>query len=86
MADNRENGALFGSYHPGGTHFEFVDGHVGFINDTIDMETCQALSTIAGGGRSSRNLNRLLGCVIKRPLDDTALAVLRNHTLSGNNA
>ena len=49
MADNRENDALFGSYHPGGTHFEFVDGHVGFINDTIDLKTYQALSTIAGG-------------------------------------
>ena len=49
MADNMENVAPFGSYHPGGTHFEFVDGHVSFLNDTIDMKTYQALSTVAGG-------------------------------------
>ena len=49
MADNQENDAPFGSYHSGGTHFEFVDGHVGFINDTIDLKTYQALSTVAGG-------------------------------------
>ena len=49
MASNQENDAPFGSYHPGGTHFEFVNGHVSFINDTINMKTYQALSTIAGG-------------------------------------
>ena len=39
----------FGSYHSGGAHFVFADGHVSFINDTIDMPVYQALSTIAGG-------------------------------------
>ena len=48
MASSQENDAPFGSYHPGGTHFAFVDGHVSFINDTIDMNTYRALSTIAG--------------------------------------
>jgi prepilin-type N-terminal cleavage/methylation domain-containing protein/prepilin-type processing-associated H-X9-DG protein len=50
MDDNEENDAPFGSYHAGGTHFLFVDGHVTFINDTINFLTVyQALATIAGG-------------------------------------
>ncbi len=55
MADNMENDSPFGSYHAGGTHFEFVDGHVSFINDTINFTTYQALSTIAGGEIISGN-------------------------------
>jgi prepilin-type N-terminal cleavage/methylation domain-containing protein/prepilin-type processing-associated H-X9-DG protein len=39
----------FGSYHAGGTYFVFCDGHVSFINETINMNTYRALSTIAGG-------------------------------------
>ena len=39
----------FGSFHPGGAHFVFADGHVEFLSDTINMTTYQALSTIAGG-------------------------------------
>ena len=46
---NQDQDAPFGSYHSGGTHFVFCDGHVSFINDTIDMPVYQALSTIAGG-------------------------------------
>jgi prepilin-type processing-associated H-X9-DG protein/prepilin-type N-terminal cleavage/methylation domain-containing protein len=42
--------APFGSYHPGGAHFVFADGHVKFLNDTIDVaKVYQPLSTIAGG-------------------------------------
>ncbi|MBN1394178.1 MAG: DUF1559 domain-containing protein [Pirellulales bacterium] len=44
-----ENDAPFGSYHSGGAHFAFADGHVSFINDTIDMSAYWALGTIAGG-------------------------------------
>jgi prepilin-type N-terminal cleavage/methylation domain-containing protein/prepilin-type processing-associated H-X9-DG protein len=40
----------FASYHPGGTHFVFADGHVQLLNDTIDViKVYQPLSTIAGG-------------------------------------
>ena len=46
---SEENEAPFGSFHSGGTHFNFADGHVIFINDTIDMNVYQSLSTIAGG-------------------------------------
>ena len=44
-----EADAPFGSYHSGGAHFCFADGHVSFVNDTIDMPTYRALSTINGG-------------------------------------
>ena len=39
----------FGSYHPGGGHFAFGDGHVEFLVDSIDKTTYQAYSTRAGG-------------------------------------
>jgi prepilin-type N-terminal cleavage/methylation domain-containing protein/prepilin-type processing-associated H-X9-DG protein len=39
------NGA-FGSNHPGGAHFVFVDGHVSFIDDAIATIAYQSLSTI----------------------------------------
>jgi prepilin-type N-terminal cleavage/methylation domain-containing protein/prepilin-type processing-associated H-X9-DG protein len=48
MAVNRENDAPFGSFHPGGAPFAFADGHVGFLRETMDLATYQALSTIAG--------------------------------------
>ena len=44
-----ENDPPFASFHSGGTHFVFIDGHVTFINDTINFTTYQALGTIAGG-------------------------------------
>jgi len=34
------------SYHPGGVNAMFVDGHVQFKNDTIDLPLWQALATI----------------------------------------
>ncbi|MBN1395136.1 MAG: DUF1559 domain-containing protein [Pirellulales bacterium] len=44
-----ENEPPFGSFHSGGAHFVFADGHVAFLNDTINLNTYQALSTYAGG-------------------------------------
>lgn len=41
------NGA-FASRHPGGAHFSFIDGHVSFVLDTIDLDVYQNESTIAG--------------------------------------
>lgn len=41
------NGA-FNSRHPGGAQFTFVDGHVEFVQESIDLDTYQNMSTIAG--------------------------------------
>lgn len=41
------NGA-FASRHPKGANFVYCDGHVEFINETIDFDVYQNLSTIAG--------------------------------------
>jgi len=48
MATDEENDAPFGSFHAGGAFFVFADGHVEFLTDPINMDTYQALSTIAG--------------------------------------
>ena len=45
--DGDFNGA-FGSYHAGGAQFLYVDGHVEFVSEDIDLDTYQNLSTIAG--------------------------------------
>jgi prepilin-type N-terminal cleavage/methylation domain-containing protein/prepilin-type processing-associated H-X9-DG protein len=39
----------FGSFHPGGANFLFVDGHGAFLSDDIDFDVYQSLSTIDGG-------------------------------------
>lgn len=39
------NGA-FGSNHPGGASFVYVDGHVSFLTDNVALEAYQAASTI----------------------------------------
>ncbi len=44
-----DNEAPFGSYHAGGAHFAFADGHVTFINETIHKPVYDALGTYAGG-------------------------------------
>jgi prepilin-type N-terminal cleavage/methylation domain-containing protein/prepilin-type processing-associated H-X9-DG protein len=43
----RENGA-FGSEHPSGANFVFVDSHVEFISDDIDLTIYRGLGSIAG--------------------------------------
>ena len=37
------------SYHPGGVNVVFVDGHVDFYSDSVDLTLWQALATIDGG-------------------------------------
>ena len=49
MRDNQENDAPFGSDHPGGAQFCFVDGHVDFIPENIDITIYRSLSTYSGG-------------------------------------
>ncbi len=46
-ADDIVNGA-FASRHPGGAQFVYVDGHVDFMEESIDLDLYQNLSTIAG--------------------------------------
>jgi prepilin-type N-terminal cleavage/methylation domain-containing protein/prepilin-type processing-associated H-X9-DG protein len=43
----RENGA-FGSEHPGGAQFVYIDGHVSFVSDNVSLEAYRAASTVAG--------------------------------------
>jgi len=47
LSQNRRQSIPYGSDHPGGAQFVFVDGHVQFINDSIDIDTYQWLSTIS---------------------------------------
>jgi prepilin-type N-terminal cleavage/methylation domain-containing protein/prepilin-type processing-associated H-X9-DG protein len=47
--------AAFGSNHPGGANFTFVDGHITFINDDIAITVYRALSTIAGNEVVDKN-------------------------------
>ena len=44
-----ENTVPFGSFHSGGAHFLYADGHATFLNDTIHMPVYDALGTYAGG-------------------------------------
>jgi prepilin-type N-terminal cleavage/methylation domain-containing protein/prepilin-type processing-associated H-X9-DG protein len=44
---SRQNGA-FGSQHPGGAVFCFVDGHVSFLSENMDSDVYKAFSTISG--------------------------------------
>nr|WP_261360806.1 DUF1559 domain-containing protein [Aeoliella straminimaris] len=43
------NDTPMGSAHTGGAQFAYCDGHVDFLQDDIDMDVYQALSTRAGG-------------------------------------
>ena len=47
LADN-ENDTPFGSQHVGGANFLFADGHVGFLAQTVPLDTFGALATVAG--------------------------------------
>ncbi len=42
-------GQQFGGIHPGGAMALFVDGHVSFLSDSIDITSFQYAATIAGG-------------------------------------
>ncbi len=45
VVEERQNSA-FGSLHPGGAMFVFADGHVQFVDDSVDLATYQRLSTL----------------------------------------
>jgi prepilin-type N-terminal cleavage/methylation domain-containing protein/prepilin-type processing-associated H-X9-DG protein len=49
--DNGRNAAVTGprSFHSGGVNLLFLDGHVGFLKDTINLPAFRATSTIGGG-------------------------------------
>jgi prepilin-type processing-associated H-X9-DG protein len=47
--DPRSEANQFYSRHVGGVHFLFGDGHVSFLNSSMDYATYLALSTRAGG-------------------------------------
>ncbi|MGD9127200.1 MAG: DUF1559 domain-containing protein [Planctomycetia bacterium] len=49
--------SAFASRHAGGANFGFGDGHVEFINETIDLDTYRAMSTRAGSETIDRNRN-----------------------------
>jgi prepilin-type N-terminal cleavage/methylation domain-containing protein/prepilin-type processing-associated H-X9-DG protein len=49
MTPDFENDVPYGSRHPGGAHFVYCDGHVGFLADTIDINIYRYLSTRDGG-------------------------------------
>jgi len=51
---DRRNGA-FGSSHPGGGNFLYGDGHVEFLNESIELNAYRALSTISQGEITSSN-------------------------------
>lgn len=38
-----------GSFHPGGTHVAYADGHIGFVGRTISMRLWRAISTRSSG-------------------------------------
>jgi prepilin-type N-terminal cleavage/methylation domain-containing protein/prepilin-type processing-associated H-X9-DG protein len=44
-----DRACTFGSAHPGGANFAFVDGSVRFLSDRTPLPTLRALSTRAGG-------------------------------------
>ena len=43
------NDISFGSLHPGGANFVFVDGHVSFVFSTIDLSTYLSMASKANG-------------------------------------
>jgi prepilin-type processing-associated H-X9-DG protein len=48
IAPEQSNDACFSSEHSGGAQFLFLDGHVTFLQEGIDYDLYQYLSTFAG--------------------------------------
>ena len=53
---NIANGA-FQSRHPGGANFDYGDGHITFLPDSIDLTVYRALATRAGGESATDSAN-----------------------------
>ena len=49
LAAETVDDAAFGSDHTGGAQFAWGDGHVSFLNDSINHDTYKSLATIAHG-------------------------------------
>jgi prepilin-type N-terminal cleavage/methylation domain-containing protein/prepilin-type processing-associated H-X9-DG protein len=45
MTPDEENEAPYGSAHTGGTQFVYADGHVAFLDDSIDMNVYRSLGS-----------------------------------------
>ena len=43
---NPDEGGLFSSWHAGGAHFVYCDGHVDFISEQIDSAVYRAMATV----------------------------------------
>jgi prepilin-type N-terminal cleavage/methylation domain-containing protein/prepilin-type processing-associated H-X9-DG protein len=56
------NGA-FASKHPGGAQFVYADGHVQFVEESIDFDVYQNLSTIAGDPSVLDKLDKETTCL-----------------------
>jgi prepilin-type processing-associated H-X9-DG protein len=53
QADNHFSNGGFSSNHPGGANFAFGDGHIAFVDDSIDLITYMTLSTRSGDNVST---------------------------------
>lgn len=60
-SDSVVNGA-FSSNHPGGVHFSFLDGHVEFVIEDIDLDIYQNFSTIANNPVDQDEIDRNGDC------------------------
>jgi prepilin-type N-terminal cleavage/methylation domain-containing protein/prepilin-type processing-associated H-X9-DG protein len=49
-SDGTISNAAFGSEHTGGGNFVYMDGHVSFISENVQLESYWAASTVAGAG------------------------------------
>ncbi len=53
QADGNYSNGGFASNHPGGANFSFGDGHVAFVDDSIDLTTYKTMATRAGDNVSN---------------------------------
>jgi prepilin-type N-terminal cleavage/methylation domain-containing protein/prepilin-type processing-associated H-X9-DG protein len=54
-SDGTINNGAFGSEHTGGGNFVYVDGHVSFVSENVQIESYWAASTIAGQAVDTAN-------------------------------